>query len=137
MKTINNSYERVMLVDDNEIDNFISKHIIEVTGFSCSTVVKNSGKGALNYIEENINDFNKLPELIFLDINMPIVDGFIFLYEFQKFPADVKGKCKVIILSNSDNKKDIDKIVNNDHVIKFLTKPLTEPALNELRAISV
>jgi len=62
-----------------------------------------------------------------------IVNGFIFLYEFEKFSAVVKGKCKVIILSSSDNKRDIDKIVNNDHVIRFLTKPLTETALNEIR----
>ena len=133
MNGASNSYERVMLVDDNEIDNFISKHIIEITGFSDSIVVKSSGKGALDYLEENKNNPDQFPDLIFLDINMPIVDGFIFLYEFGKFPALVKNKCKVIILSSSDSKREIDKIVNNDHVIKFLTKPLTEIALNELR----
>ena len=74
----------------------------------------------------------KLPDLIFLDINMPIVDGFVFLYEFEKFDYLIKDKCKVIILSSSDNKRDIDKIVNNDHVIKFITKPLTEVALEEV-----
>ena len=64
---------------------------------------------------------------------MPIVNGFIFLYEFEKFSTVVKRKCKVCILSSSDNSKDIDKIVNNDHVIRFLTKPLTATALDELR----
>jgi response regulator RpfG family c-di-GMP phosphodiesterase len=49
----------------------------------------------------------------------------------------VKDKCKVIILSSSDNKRDIDKIVNNDHVIKFITKPLTENALNEIRSLDL
>jgi CheY-like chemotaxis protein len=79
----------------------------------------------------------KLPDLIFLDINMPIVDGFVFLYEFEKFSSLLKNKCKVIILSSSDNKRDIDKIVNNDHVIKFITKPLTEKALNEIKVLSI
>jgi hypothetical protein len=49
----------------------------------------------------------------------------------------IKNKCRVIILSSSDNKRDIDKIVNNDHVIKFVTKPLTEIELNEIRALGV
>lgn len=64
---------------------------------------------------------------------MPVVDGFVFLYEFEKFSELVRSKCKVIILSSSDNKRDIDKIVNNNHVIKFITKPLTETALQEIR----
>ena len=133
MSGANNSYERVLLIDDNETDNFISERIIQLTNFSQLTVVKNSGKEALDYLKENKNNPDQLPDLIFLDINMPIVNGFIFLYEFEKFSTVVKGKCKVIILSSSDNKRDIDKIVNNDHVIRFLTKPLTETALNELR----
>lgn len=127
--------ELVMLVDDNDTDNFISRRIIEITKFANDVVIKNSGKSALEYLETYKNDHEKLPDLIFLDINMPIVDGFVFLYEFEKFDYAVKDKCKVIILSSSDNKRDIDKIVNNDHVIKFITKPLTEVALDEVAQI--
>ena len=123
----------VMLVDDNDTDNFISKRIIEITKFSGRVEVKSSGKSALEYLKENQNSPEEIPNLIFLDINMPIVDGFVFLYEFEKFTELVKSKCKVIILSSSDNKRDIDKIVNNDHVIKFITKPLTEISLEEIR----
>ena len=125
----------VMLVDDNETDNFISKRIIEITNFASEVVIKSSGKSALEYIGAHRNDTDKLPDLIFLDINMPIVDGFVFLYEFEKFAEIVKNKCRVIILSSSDNKRDIDKIVNNDHVIKFVTKPLTEMELNEIKSL--
>ena len=125
----------VMLVDDNETDNFISKRIIEITDFASDVIIKSSGKSALEYIGAHRNDPDKLPDLIFLDINMPIVDGFVFLYEFEKFSNLVKNKCKVIILSSSDNKRDIDKIVNNENVIKFITKPLTETALEEIKAL--
>lgn len=123
----------VMLVDDNDTDNFISKRIIEITKFANRVEVKNSGKSALDYLSENQDNIDELPNLIFLDINMPIVDGFVFLYEFEKFNDVIKDKCKVIILSSSDNKRDIDKIVNNNHVIKFVTKPLTETALEEVK----
>ena len=128
-----NMIDLVMLVDDNDTDNFISRRIIEITKFANNVEIKNSGKSALEYLEENKNDPNSLPEYIFLDINMPIVDGFVFLYEFEKFDSFLRNKCKVIILSSSDNKRDIDKIVNNDNVIKFITKPLTENALEEIK----
>ncbi|SFF36182.1 response regulator [Thermoflexibacter ruber] len=125
----------VMLVDDNDTDNFISKRIIELTKFAKRTEIKNSGKSALQYLEAEQNNDINLPDLIFLDINMPIVDGFVFLYEFEKFPDNIKKKCKVIILSSSDNKRDIDKIVNNNYVIKFITKPLTDEVLKDVRVL--
>jgi len=127
-----NNVEQVMLVDDNDTDNFISRRIIEITKFAKNVVIKNSGKSALEHLEENKDNPENLPDIIFLDINMPIVDGFVFLYEYEKFSISVKEKCKIIILSSSDNKRDIDKIVNNDYVIKFITKPLTENALEEI-----
>ena len=127
----------VMLIDDNETDNFISKRIIEITEFAEEVVVKNSGQSALNYIEQHKNSPERLPNLIFLDINMPIVDGFVFLYEFENFSHEVKDKCKIVILSSSDNKRDIDKIVNNNHVIKFITKPLTEATLAEINTTDI
>lgn len=135
MVTDTKSIDLVMLVDDNDTDNFISKRIIEITKFAKEVEIKNSGKSALEYLEANKDSSEKLPDIIFLDINMPIVDGFVFLYEFEKFNESVRNKCKVIILSSSDNKRDIDKIVNNDHVIKFITKPLTENALKDIKTI--
>jgi CheY-like chemotaxis protein len=131
--TQENNIDLVMLVDDNETDNFISRRIIEITNFSKRVEIKNSGKSALEYLDANTDNPENLPDYIFLDINMPIVDGFVFLYEFEKFNSFLRNKCKVIILSSSDNKRDIDKIVNNDNVIKFITKPLTENALEEIK----
>lgn len=127
------THDLVMLVDDNDTDNFISKRIIEISKFANRVEVMNSGKSALDYLAENQNRPDNLPSVIFLDINMPVVDGFVFLYEFEKFKELVRTKCKVIILSSSDNKRDIDKIVNNNFVIKFITKPLTEVALEEIK----
>ncbi len=133
MDTAVKTIDLVMLVDDNDTDNFISKRIIEITKFAKRVEVKGSGQSALDYLKGNQNIADNLPNIIFLDINMPVVDGFVFLYEFEKFNELVRNKCKVIILSSSDNKRDIDKIVNNNHVIKFITKPLTEVALDEIK----
>lgn len=133
METTTDAIDVVMLVDDNDTDNFISKRIIEITKFATSVIVKNSGKAALDYLKEHERNADSIPSVIFLDINMPIVDGFVFLYEFEKFSEIVRNKSRVIILSSSDNKRDIDKIVNNNYVIKFITKPLTEIALGEIK----
>jgi CheY-like chemotaxis protein len=131
------SIDLVMLVDDNDTDNFIHKRVIELTGFSKNIVVKNSGKTALEYIESNLSNISNLPDVIFLDINMPIVDGFVFLFEYENFPEEVKQKCKIAILSSSDNKRDIDRIVDNEYVINFITKPLSEEALADLKKILI
>lgn len=134
-KPAENMIDLVMLVDDNDTDNFISKRIIEITKFAKRVEIKNSGKSALQYLEDNQGNPDNLPDLIFLDINMPIVDGFVFLFEFEMFPEELKKKCKVVILSSSDNKRDIEKIIDNEHVIKFITKPLTDSALNDVKAL--
>jgi CheY-like chemotaxis protein len=125
----------VMLVDDNETDNFIHRRVLEMGHFSKEIIVKNSGKSALEYLEANKNDPDRIPEVIFLDINMPIVDGFVFLFEFESFPDSIKNNSKIIVLSSSDNKKDIDRIVDNDHVIHFITKPLSEDSVIELKGM--
>lgn len=123
----------VMLVDDNETDNFIHRRVLEMGNFSKNIIVKNSGKSALEYLEANQSNPELIPEVIFLDINMPIVDGFVFLFEFESFPDSIKNNSKIIVLSSSDNKKDIDRIVDNDYVIHFITKPLSEDSIAELK----
>jgi|SRR5690554_3442127 CheY-like chemotaxis protein len=123
----------VMLVDDNETDNFIHRRIIELSGFANEIQIKSSGKSALEYIRNNSQNIEKLPNVIFLDINMPIVDGFVFLFEFENFSEEIKAKSKIVILSSSDSKRDIDRIVDNEYVVHFITKPLTEEALENLK----
>ena len=122
-----------MLIDDNETDNFISKRIIELTEFANQVEVTSSGQQALEYLNAHASTEEKLPDLIFLDINMPVMDGFMFLYEFENLPATVRNKSRVVILSSSDNKRDIDKIINNKSVIQYITKPLNQSALQSIK----
>jgi len=125
--------EMIMLVDDSDTDNFISRRVLEISGFTKRIVIKDSGRSALEYLDANQNNPTELPELIFLDINMPIVDGFVFLYEFENMNQTVRDRCKIIILSSSNNKRDIDRIIDNSYVIDFVTKPLSLEAINEIK----
>ncbi len=127
-------FNTVMLVDDNDTDNYISQRIMELSGFSDNILTNNNGKAALEYLEQHQNDVSKLPDIIFLDISMPIVDGYVFLYEFERYSQTVKDKCKVAILTSSDNKQDIDRMSGNEFVFKYVIKPITEDVLNEIKA---
>jgi len=124
----------VMLVDDNDTDNLISKRVLELSGFSDRVVVQSSGKSALEYLQSHKYDEATLPDILFLDINMPIVDGFVFLFELEKFCATLAKSPKVVILSSSDSSQDIDRIIDNPNVVGFITKPLSMAALNNLKA---
>lgn len=123
----------VLLIDDNDTDNFISRRVIELTEFAQRIVVKSSGRQALDYLQEYAQSPDDLPDLIFLDINMPIMDGFMFLYEFETLPNDIQQKARVIILSSSEDRRDVDKIITNPAVIKYITKPLTQDDLEVVR----
>lgn len=123
---------KILLIDDNATDNFISQKILEKYGFSNTIVAKTSGQSGLKYLQDLSNTPQDIPDIIFLDINMPVVDGFMFLYEFEKLPLSCKMKCRIAILSSSDNQNDIRRIVDNRFVRGFITKPLSMDALDEI-----
>lgn len=118
------TYKSVMLVDDNEIDNIINEKIIEANSFADSILVFQTGQEALDYLANHQDNEEALPEIVFLDINMPIMDGFQFLEDFENFSDTVLSKCKIIMLSSSISPKDIDRAASSRYVKKYLNKPL-------------
>ncbi|HNR20626.1 MAG: response regulator [Bacteroidetes bacterium] len=132
MSTSAPRFQRVLLVDDNEIDNFINERIITSSGFSASVVTKTGADAAFEYVKDIGEDTNVLPQIIFLDLNMPEKDGFVFLEMFESLPQSVRSFCKVIVLSSSISPEDINKASANPHVIKYLNKPLAEKYLEAI-----
>lgn len=118
------TYKSVMLVDDNEIDNIINEKVIEANNFAEQILVFQTGQEALEFLSKNQNDEAVLPEIVFLDINMPIMDGFQFLKDFELFSETVRSKCKIIMLSSSISPRDIDRAASSRYVKKYLNKPL-------------
>ena len=125
-------YPKVLLVDDNEIDNFINERMILSTKFAEEVIVKNSSDAAMKYINEHAGDQANLPDVIFLDLNMPIKDGFAFLEEYDVVSDAIKNKCKVIVLSSSISPEDINKASTNPYVFKYINKPLSEKYLDAI-----
>lgn len=130
MSTI--KYPLVMLVDDNELDNFINKKLVEADSFSAASTIHTSAQSALAYLKSKAGSASEIPDLIFLDIMMPEMDGFGFLDEFDKLPDEVKSKSKIVMLSTSDSFKDLNRANQNKYVKRFLNKPLNAQILAAL-----
>jgi CheY-like chemotaxis protein len=130
-------YHNVMLIDDNEIDNLINQKMIEASDICENIFVHSGAKGAIEFLK-NIEKLAKgpldlyLPEVIFLDIDMPLMDGFQFLDEFEKLSDVIKNNCKVIMLTSSLNPQDMNKAKKNKFVLKYLNKPLTQDNLKKI-----
>jgi CheY-like chemotaxis protein len=73
------------------------------------------------------------PDVIFLDLNMPDVDGFSFLDNFAELPENIRSKSKIVVLTSSNNKKDKELAFLNQNVIQFITKPLKQADIEELK----
>ncbi|MES2288079.1 MAG: response regulator [Bacteroidota bacterium] len=136
LKKADSKYQSVMIVDDCEIDNYINETIIKKAGFA-EYVYKHSGAlGSLEFLKNiemlNSTDFDLLPSVLFLDINMPVLDGFQFLDELNNFPTLLNRKIKIVILSSSANPSDIKKASQYKQVVKFLHKPLKKEDLHNL-----
>ena len=125
-------FERVLLIDDNDIDNFINERMITTNMFSKTVVIKNSAEAALQFLKDNEGSESAMPQLIFLDLNMPEMDGFGFLEEFEKLSERVKKNAKVIVLSSSISPEDINRASTNQYVVKYVNKPLNEKYLEAI-----
>ena len=123
-------YNSVMLIDDNELDNFVNKKLIESENFAGKIQVEQSAINAIEHLKKASGE--QIPDVIFLDIMMPDMDGFGFLAEFEKLGDHIKKQSKIVMLSTSESFKDLNKANQNRHVYKFLNKPLTKPVLDAL-----
>ncbi len=107
----------VLLVDDDEITNFMSKQILGELGWDEVTSVRN-GQEALKYVQ------NQCPDLIFLDIKMPVMDGFEFLTELHE--TQLCPQAKIVMLTSSSRETEKKQATQFTNVIAFLVKPLTK-----------
>jgi CheY-like chemotaxis protein len=121
-----------MLIDDNDIDNYIANHVVTKSGIADKISLMSSAVEALQNLETVKEDFDQFPDLIFLDISMPIMDGFGFLNEVSKFPKVIDNRCDVVVLTSSSNTNDIERAMQYSVVKEYFVKPLKMDMLDLL-----
>jgi len=123
----------VLLVDDDEINNFISIKLIKKALLNTEIMACLNGRFAIDeLLEIQKKDPNKLPDYILLDINMPIMNGWEFLDEYTRLGVDPLGKSKIFIISSSVFSNDINKARSYPLVKDFISKPLNVEKIVEL-----
>ena len=122
-------FKKVLFIDDDYIARSLLEKVLKMFNFSDEIVVCATGNEALYYLRVNSSS---LPEIIFLDINIPEMDGFEFLESFAKLHERIKKQCHIIMLTSSTNEEDIKRAQENEYVRMYMTKPLTRSKLEEI-----
>lgn len=123
-------YDKVMIIDDSNIDRFVAEKMIRQTYFAEHILTVPSAQLALDYLGV-IKDEESLPDIIFLDINMPGMTGFEFLERYRELPELIRRQ-SIVMLSSTISQKDIDKATADPYVITFMEKPVSAERLQML-----
>jgi len=127
----------VACIDDDTLVHMLTEIILQDTQFCKKFIGFDNGKLGLDYIHHELElpvEQQQIPTLIFLDINMPVVDGWDFLDLFQEQFSHLTNQVKIIILSSSVDPKDKEKALNNSLVLRFFNKPLSIEDIELLKA---
>lgn len=122
--------KNVLLVDDDAVFNFLSKKIVERLGVAKDIHTALNGREALDLFNSYYQGAATLPDVILLDLNMPIMDGFSFLEAFNRLALPGKERVKIVVVTSSHDPKDIER-TKKLGVTDYLVKPLQEQKLKE------
>lgn len=128
----------VMMIDDSAIDNFVNQKMVERYEFSKNILVFNKARKALSYLQELDGESpvvwpGRLPSVIFLDLDMPVMNGYDFMEEFEKLSENLRNSCKIVVVSSTINPADIALALKRYKVFGFFSKPMMKSNLDQLQ----
>ena len=121
-------------MDDDDDDNFFHEREIRKVNAAMIVIKKNSGKEALAYLKSKEENVDPHPDLIFLDINMPGMNGWEFLEEYYQLDKKLQSHAIVMMLTNSQNPNDATRAKTFGFVHEYMKKPLTKELLLDIMA---
>lgn len=122
----------ILLIDDDEPTNVYHEMVILEADCAEMVVTVESGQEALDFLQSKQNGTYPCPDLIFLDINMPAMNGWEFLGHYKKLDVVQKGQMVIVMLTTSLNPDDREKANNMSDISGFKSKPLTVEMLHEI-----
>lgn len=125
---MNKQLNCILLIDDDEPTNYLNKLTLEQMGCTRHIRIAQSGQAALDYLQSG----SPRPDLIFLDINMPAMDGWEFMEEYKKLPKEQKADIVLIMLTTSLNPDDKIKTRGIPEIAGFENKPLKQDRLEKI-----
>ncbi len=124
-------YQRIMIIDDDEIDNYLTKTLINNNNYAKEILEFSNGADAFDYLEKNKENKSKLPELILLDLHMPKMDGIEFLDKLSTISNNFLEGIVCVVSSSVDDNAILKSKLNN-YVSLYTKKPITVEFLNSL-----
>lgn len=128
MKLIN----MVFIVDDDPIHQQIAQIMIERQGISKNIRTFSDAQDVLDYMKQHLQHPEHLPDVILLDLNMPVMDGWDFLNEYAGFQKILAKPIKIFVLTSSIDEKDKERVRTYSFVTGYLTKPLSKEIITHL-----
>lgn len=128
----------VLIVDDDRVYRFAAVKIIAATEMAGSIIECNDGQEALNFIKRHMDDPTNLPDIIFLDINMPVMNGWDFLTAFSTIASKLSKTIHVYVVTSSIDKTDVERAKEFSLITDYIVKPVTKETFSRLlRAVHV
>jgi CheY-like chemotaxis protein len=131
-KELDSKFETVMIIDDNLVELYIISRMITKNNFGKNVLHYTEAQEAMKYLQENQDNISKLPQIIFVDIYMPLMSGFEFMEAYETLSTTLKNYCKTYIVSSTIDNEDIARSSNNKNVVSFHVKPLTKEFLDRI-----
>ena len=122
--------KRILVVEDDYQLRDLLRIVLRDEGFEVETVP--DGQAAMDNLTAG-KGAHTLPAMIILDLNMPEIDGFTFLENFESLPEKIRSISKIVVLTSSNSVKDREQVFLNKNVIQFITKPLKQSDIEELQ----
>lgn len=128
MKKVNNMY----VIDDDKIYHFLLKNLFKQNNIDVIPIFFSNGQDAIDSIKQN-KDTGNLPDLILLDVNMPIMDGWQFLEEYSKIADGLSKVSTIYMISSSDDEQDLNKAKKFSDIVKeYFLKPICKEDLEKI-----